>query len=160
MLSASAMRSVGFLTLAFNGLLFNSSTGLHLSSSSFCGQSLQFQNAVAAIKDRSSTASGLASLTMRKQKASDRRTRRMQRGGEDVAQDMINQSVQKTITSIPMTQWNYKNRGTAYQPMMKEKSGGRGRARKRSTLYHSLSSYHSKFLNLLTAEYKAEVRLQ
>ena len=83
----------------------------------------------------------------------------MQRGGDDVAQDMINESLQRTITTVPMTQWNYKSRGNARQPQIrKEKSGGRGRSRKRSTLYHSLSSYHSKYLNLLTAEYKAEVR--
>lgn len=36
---------------------------------------------------------------------------------------------------------------------------GRGRSKKRSTLYHLLSSYHDHFLQLLTMEYKAEVRL-
>ena len=35
-------------------------------------------------------------------------------------------------------------------------SGGRGRSRKRSMLYTSLSFYHNKFMQLLQAEYKAE----
>ena len=153
MLSPRAVRSIAYLALILNELI-NTSNGLQLfSSSSFCGQKVHCENAVSNHRPTA----GVASLTMRKQKASDRRTRRLQRGGDDIAQDMINQSLQRTITSMPMTQWNYKSRGNEQQPR-KEKSGGRGRSRKRSTLYHSLSSYHSKFLNLLTAEYKAEVR--
>ena len=153
MLSARAVRSIAYVALVLNELI-NTSIGLQLySSSSFCGQKVHCGNVVSVHRPTA----GMASLTMRKQKASDRRTRRLQRGGDDIAQDMINQSLQRTITSMPMTQWNYKSRGNVQQPS-KEKSGGRGRSRKRSTLYHSLSSYHSKFLNLLTAEYKAEVR--
>jgi len=39
------------------------------------------------------------------------------------------------------------------------KSGGRGRALKRSYTYAALSAYHSIFGNLLTEEFRAEVRL-
>jgi hypothetical protein len=102
---------------------------------------------------------GAASLSMRKQKASDRRTRRMQRGGEELAQDLIRENLRSTITSSPMSvvgQWNYKGNGVQPRP---EKTGGRGRSRKRGTLYNSLSSYHNNFLTLLTAEYQAEVRV-
>ena len=35
--------------------------------------------------------------------------------------------------------------------------GGRGRARKRLKLYNSLASYHSTFLELISAEYQMEV---
>ena len=102
--------------------------------------------------------SGAASLTMRKQKASDRRTRRMQRGGEDVTQEVILENLRQTMTSSPMelAEWKYKKRGV--HPI-KQKTGGRGRSRKRATLYNSLSSYHNKFLQLRTTEYQAEVRI-
>lgn len=101
--------------------------------------------------------SGAASLTMRKQKASDRRTRRMQMGGEQIVQELIRDNLRQTITSSPMEttgQWKYKKR--IVQPI-REKTGGRGRSRKRATLYNSLSSYHNKFLRLLTDEYQHEV---
>ena len=35
--------------------------------------------------------------------------------------------------------------------------GGRGRSRKRSALYSNLASYHTLYLELLTAEFLAEV---
>jgi hypothetical protein len=103
--------------------------------------------------------SGAGSLTMRKQKASDRRTRRMQMGGEQIVQELIRDNLRQTITSSPMDvtgEWKYKK--PRVQPI-KEKSGGRGRSRKRATLYNSLSSYHNKFLSLLTDEYRHEVGL-
>jgi hypothetical protein len=98
-----------------------------------------------------------AYLTMRKQKASDRRTRRMQRGGEEATEEVILKTLRQTITKSPMelAEWGYKQRGVA---PIKEKTSGRGRSRKRATLYNSLSSYHNKFLQLLTTEYQAEVR--
>ncbi len=102
--------------------------------------------------------SGVSSLSMRKQKASDRRTRRMQRGGEDIAQDLILENLRNTITRNPMEvagAWNIKQGG--FPSQIREKTGGRGRSRKRATLYNSLSSYHNKFFSLLTAEYRAEV---
>jgi hypothetical protein len=40
----------------------------------------------------------------------------------------------------------------------RKRTPGRGRSRKRSTLYNSLAFYHNKFLILLTDEYQAEVR--
>jgi regulator of nonsense transcripts 1 len=89
-------------------------------------------------------------LTMRKQKASDRRTRRMQKG-EDVAVDVSS----RTITSSPMAAASWQHKKLA--PTQRQQSrAGRGRARKRSNLYNTLSSYHSHFLSLLTAEYRAE----
>jgi hypothetical protein len=102
--------------------------------------------------------SGASTWTMRKQKASDRRTRRMQRGAEDLAQGLIRENLQQTITSSPMDLSNWGGKQKMIQPI-KEKTGGRGRSRKRATLYHSLSSYHNTFLGLLTEEYKAEVRV-
>jgi hypothetical protein len=105
-------------------------------------------------------------MTMRKQKASDRRTRRMQRGGgEELAlQETIQDNIIKTITSSPMdlAEWKYKRVGNsvvtpAAEQHQQHKAQGRGRSRKRQTLYNSLASYHTKFLRLLTVEYQAEV---
>lgn len=103
--------------------------------------------------------SGAASLSMRKQKSSDRRTRRLQRGGEELTQDLIRENLRNAITSSPMEltgAWSQKHRGGF--PSQTQKAGGRGRSRKRATLYNSLSTYHNKFFSLLTAEYQAEVR--
>ena len=93
-----------------------------------------------------------ATLSMRKQKASDRRTRRLQRGLLEEDDVMT-----ETVTTSPMqtAQWLQKTPTT--EAMIPLKTGGRNRSRKRSTLYNSLSSYHNHFLQLLTAEYKAEV---
>lgn len=112
-------------------------------------------------------------MTMRKQKASDRRTRRMQRGGEDLALQEIQDNIIKTITRSPMdvAEWNLKKQGRTLVPTStstttseqqqqqqhKATPHGRGRSRKRLTLYNSLASYHTKFLRLLTVEYQAEV---
>jgi hypothetical protein len=101
--------------------------------------------------------SGAASLTMRKQKASDRRTRRMQKGGELIVQELIRDNLSKTITSSPMDstgEWKYKKISVQ---QVREKTGGRGRSRRRATLYNSLSSYHNNFFRLLTDEYQHEV---
>ena len=98
---------------------------------------------------------------MRKQKASDRRTTRRQRGGDELTQERIKERLSErevTITSSPMTKkgdWKLKRQGDVIDP--RAKTGGRGRSKKRSLLYNSLSLYHNKFLNYLTAEYKAEV---
>ncbi len=101
-------------------------------------------------------------MTMRKQKASDRRTRRMQRGSEEIAQELIRDNLLRdSVTNSPMAAagpWNIKRDvHNAQNVIVKDKTGGRGRSRKRSILYTSLSSYHNKFLQLLTAEYLAEV---
>jgi hypothetical protein len=104
--------------------------------------------------------SGAASLTMRKQKASDRRTRRMQMGGDRIVQELIRDNLSQTITSSPMDstgEWKYKK--LKIVQAMREKTGGRGRSRRRAKLYNSLSSYHNNFFRLLTDEdeYQHEV---
>lgn len=98
------------------------------------------------------------SLTMRKQKASNRRTRRSQLG-EDIP---VIATTTTTVTKSPMegAKWGARTKHTiGANNRISTRTGGRNRARKRSTLYNSLSSYHSHFLELLTAEYKAEVSL-
>ena len=109
---------------------------------------------------------------MRKQKASDRRTRRMQRGNaDDIVQDIIRDNIlrENTYLSNPMTKagsWKQKSSSVIQPPPIKDTTptptggaggGGRGRSRKRSMLYNGLSSYHNKFLHLLTTEFRAEV---
>ena len=134
-----------------------SSSALSLSSfSQFHGTSLQ---SFSTKPQQQHHASGAASLTMRKQKASDKRTRRMQMGGDQIVQELIRDNLRQTLTSSPMQQtgeWNQKKQQGEIQ--YKEKTGGRGRSRKRATLYNSLSSYHNKFLKMLTDEYNHEVR--
>jgi hypothetical protein len=99
-------------------------------------------------------------LTMRKQKSSDKRTRRSQRG-VDEATTATTAFTTTTITTSPMETAKWKHKKTilasANNNRIPTKTGGRNRARKRSTFYNSLSSYHNHFLELLTAEYKAEV---
>jgi hypothetical protein len=145
------------VAVAFIGAWSPMCSSLSLSSfSGFHGAKLLNQN-----DHWSLSRSGAASWTMRKQKASDRRTTRLQRGGEELAQELIVESLQKTIISSPMdlAEWKYKSRGNAQAlPMATEKTGGRGRSRKRSALYNCLSSYHSNFLQLLTDEFHVEVR--
>lgn len=145
------MRPLILLTLT----ILTTTLGLSLSSfSQFHGASLQSFST----KPQHHT-SGAASLTMRKQKASDRRTRRMQMGGDQIVQELIRDNLRQTVTSSPMQQtgqWNQKKRRGIQS--YKEKTGGRGRSRKRATLYNSLSSYHNKFLRLLTDEYNHEAR--
>jgi hypothetical protein len=159
--------SVSLLMAVLVGLVHVSSRcccyGLSISSSSsFHGRLLQIPKTFPASRRQSPS----THLFMRKQKASDRRTRRLQRGGEedDTAQVLITKSLEKTITNSPMADapWNYKSRGNQLQQIQQlqqqqQQLGGRGRSRKRSTLYNSLSSYHQKYLNLLTVEYQAEV---
>jgi len=103
---------------------------------------------------------GAASWTMRKQKASDRRTRRLQRGSDEIVQERIIENLKNTMTNSPMQSVGVWNKKTGTVPsQIKEKTGGRGRSRKRATLYNSLSTYHNKFFTLLTDEYRAEVCL-
>ncbi|KAL7579834.1 hypothetical protein ACA910_004847 [Epithemia clementina (nom. ined.)] len=104
---------------------------------------------------------------MRKQKASDKRTRRRQKGNLSEEEEYFSRP---TLTQSPMQQrgrWNdKKSDSAAYERSSSPTSsasssvtvsgGGRGRSRKRSAFYHSLSFYHDKFLSLLTDEYKAE----
>jgi hypothetical protein len=140
-------------------ILVPTSTALSLSSySGFHGTAFGWrQNPIHEDSNRAKI-SGAASLSMRKQKASDRRTRRLQRGSDEIAQEMILENLKNTMTSSPMESvgvWNQK--GGSISAQIKEKTGGRGRSRKRATLYNSLSTYHNKFFTLLTDEYRAEV---
>jgi len=114
-------------------------------------------------------------ITMRKQKASDKRTTRRQRG-EDLLEDAGFVSASQvalpppsaTLMTSPMlgNLWKLKHGSemqnvihpaavaAAAQPVA---GGGRQRSRKRSTLYNSLAFYHNSFVNQLTFEFKAEV---
>lgn len=104
-----------------------------------------------------------ATLYMRKQKAGDKRTSRRQRGQVDESSASLllsssNSSAAASLTTSPMAAqggWNKKTT-KAVVPAQASTTGGRGRSRKRSMLYTSLSFYHNKFLQLLQAEYKAE----
>jgi hypothetical protein len=138
--------------------------GFSLASfSSFHGTRLHTDYSSSKKFQYSSSKTTNAVITMRKQKASDRRTRRMQRGGEELVQDMIREKLTQseiTITSSPMDKkgkWKQRKLGTIAASDIREKTKGRGRSRKRSILYNSLSCYHNKFLTLLTKEYLAEV---
>ena len=152
---------------------------LSLSSySSFHGSriiSTQERRSQNSIKDQqrlttssSSSSSSSSWLTMRKQKASDRRTRRMQRGLAEDTQTLILENLQQTMTKSALldSAWGQQAGGGQTRKTVRnqfpnkeqqQKTGGRGRSRKRATLYNTLSSYHNKFLGFLTEEYKAEV---
>jgi len=115
---------------------------------------------------------------MRKQKASDKRTARMQRGiidtpNNDAASTFTPSSLSsssttttatKVLSSSPMTknQWKHKkielraNNGNNKNVNDNAVGGGRGRSRKRFKLYNSLASYHSTFLSLISEEYQME----
>ena len=142
-------------------------------SSRFLGQPLiQHHGAV----PRNNGGGAATTLEMRKQKASDKRTRRQQRGDVVFSPDNL---MTGSITSSPMNgkSWNHKQSSWYQQQQQQQQgptsvlpvpttlttheasTGGRGRSRKRSALYNSLSLYHNKFLSLLTQEYKQEVRI-
>jgi hypothetical protein len=126
-------------------------SALTIKSSSFHGESVKLLHNPVVLPSFSGPRSH---LTMRKQKASDRRTRRRQQGLVDEV------SFVKTLTESPMQArgaWNQKVNLSSPVPTSKA-TGGRGRSLKRQRLYHSLAFYHNQFLGLLTEEYKAEVR--
>jgi hypothetical protein len=118
------------------------------------------------------TCSGSKSyLHMRKQKASDQRTRRRQQMGEDYSSidnglssslSSARMTMTTTLTTSPMDTATWKSKKLIGITMPTKSSnvggGGRGRSRKRSALYNSLAYYHQHFLKYLTAEYQAEVR--
>ena len=174
---------------------------LSLQSSVFHGRSL----VVSSPSYSASTSRSSSEITMRKQKASDRRTRKRQRGEiEDDRMEAVGSLSTTTLTTSPMSAagpWNHKQQSSASSMSTLERQApsllqqqlqatgagaaqsvygnsgdyasapvsgtaaparkrtpGRGRSRKRSTLYNSLAFYHNKFLILLTDEYQAEVR--
>ena len=165
------------LLLPFSSKTF-SSLQLTSSSTSFLGT---------AVRDYAPTTpshqgSCSSFLIMRKQKASDRRTRRRQRGEEP---DLLQQSFatlstkilavattspsstassSTTFTVSPMqgATWQHKRSsmaGGAVAVTTDEKANqhGRGRSRKRTALYQTLAHYQNVFLRQLTAEYQSEV---
>lgn len=94
---------------------------------------------------------------MRKQKASDKRTRRRQKGVL-----VMEDEARVTVTSNPMqnAQWKAKS---GIEPMNVVRTavspeGGRGRSRKRTSFYQMLQYYHASFLEPLTKEYESEER--
>ena len=113
---------------------------------------------------------------MRKQKASDKRTARMQRGQIDNPDVTFtppplssSSSATQILNSSPKTKNQWKNKkielraagvgGSVSAGAQQQQTGGRGRARKRLKLYNSLASYHSTFLDLISEEYQMEVSL-
>lgn len=111
----------------------------------------------------------IMTIVMRKQKASDKRTTRLQKGLEfEHLSSFAAISTSKgttpfpqisgVVTSSPMTTatWDYKSIDLTSVTALKE-SAGRGRARKRAQLYSGLAAYHTEFMSLLTEEYRAEV---
>ncbi len=124
--------------------------------SSFIGES-----AVRHVTLQTASASS-AKITMRKQKASDKRTRRMQRGQhvlDPLTDALSSRSGITPVTPMSSGAWSHKEVVTNQFQSSANREGGRGRSRKRSIVYSSLSSYHNHFLELLTAEFLAEVRL-
>eukprot|EP00814_Leptocylindrus_danicus_P000674 CAMPEP_0116048430 /NCGR_PEP_ID=MMETSP0321-20121206/29548_1 /TAXON_ID=163516 /ORGANISM="Leptocylindrus danicus var. danicus, Strain B650" /LENGTH=938 /DNA_ID=CAMNT_0003530631 /DNA_START=274 /DNA_END=3087 /DNA_ORIENTATION=- len=117
---------------------------------------------------------------MRKQKSSDRRTRRMQRGdfgpgdGANVSPSSTSSSFLSTVqqsdsrnnnlvNNSPMSAAKWKHKRTSAPGVLNidaaggnRKRGGRGRAQKRSYTYAALSAYHSLFCELLGLEFSAE----
>jgi len=95
-------------------------------------------------------------LTMRKQKASDKRTRRRQQGLEDDPAA----GLPTTITESPMRRGVWKGKRNAFPvPEDSPRRGGRQRSQKRRNLYSALSKYHMSFLKALTEEFRVEVRV-
>ena len=63
-----------------------------------------------------------------------------------------------SLISSPMDTSAWKWKEIEQKTAKNERNLGRGRSAKRSGLYQELSSYHSTFLSLLTAEYRVEVK--
>ena len=152
---------VSFLLVIAMTVTTTTTDALSMSLSRFHGRSLAMAPKPQQLVHNSNDN---ALWTMRKQKASFKRTRMMQRG-EPLSDNL--QSAQParidTMTNSPMADQNWngghrKKVAPAHRPRQLEKGGGRGRSRKRSNLYGALSTYQQRFLHELTAEYKAEVR--
>ncbi len=102
-----------------------------------------------------------STITMRKQKASDKRTRRMQRSSQLLENtESLSRQGNGPLTPMSTGQWKHKSLSSSRALLGNtDTSGGRGRSRKRSAIYSNLASYHTQFLELLTAEFLAEVSL-
>jgi hypothetical protein len=137
-----------FLAICTASLLSSASSLSHSPASNFIGtQVLQFhpQNG--------------SSLTMRKQKASDKRTRRMQRNLEIESSRSALEIRSATSTLSPLSTGNTQQKYVSSQNRFESISRGRGRSRKRSAVYNNLASYRNHFLELLTQEFTAEVSI-
>lgn len=98
------------------------------------------------------------SITMRKQKASDKRTSRMQKNHdtESFTDTIALRTGTSPLTPMSTGQWKHKTVVVMNQLESTGRLGGRGRSRKRSAVYSNLASYHGQFLELLTKEFLAE----
>lgn len=117
------------------------------SSSSFMGERISSLRAV------SQTRTVKSYISMRKQKASDKRTSRRQREGRT-----LQLLETPTITASPMQGNAWKQKVVEEYANPEPITRGRQRSRKRSNLYNMMARYHNSFLSALTLEYKAEVR--
>ena len=145
------------------------------SSSSFHGMQIINPTTYHATAYKPRRPSSNSLLVMRKQKASDKRTARMQRGVIDNAettftQPSLSSSTTQILNSSPMTKSKWKHKkvelraaGEGSSSSLGSRNGnnnnnmGRGRARKRLKLYNSLASYHFTFLEMIQEEYQMEV---
>lgn len=124
------------------------------STSSFVGQ--RVRHGTITQNDTTVTRTVRSFISMRKQKASDKRTSRRQREGPQLLEKPI------TITASPMqgSAWAQKVISSiedrANSDLSNAPTGGRQRSRKRSNLYNRMARYHNTFLSALTLEYKAE----
>jgi hypothetical protein len=172
----SAIGGGGIVLLGLSFVLLQwQACALHCPSS-FHGTRMSYYTTTTTTTSYSNHGNMLRSstLVMRKQKASDKRTARMQRGNVDVgsASSFTPPSLAtatQILTSTPMTnsEWRHKSVDVKSSGVVAVgnnanvddtiAAGGRGRARKRLKLYNSLASYHSTFLELISEEYQMEV---
>ena len=161
-----------FLVLSIALSAISLSWGLSFSSSSFHGTRVIHSPTM----NNNQAAAGISNLVMRKQKASDKRTARRQRGIIDDNNSnadgtatftppplSTSSSATQILNSSPMTKSQWKDKKIEMRAAgvggnnNVNNGGGRGRARKRLKLYNSLASYHSTFLELISEEYQMEV---
>lgn len=140
-------------------LLVSHASGLTLHSG-FTGKTLSSNLKVAHKYDHHHLSDDTL-LTMRKQKASDKRTTRRQRNqeAESLSFTSTMTSTISPVTPMELGAWNHKTiRNTFPTKSDTTVIKSRGRSRKREALYNSLASYNNHFLELLTAEFLTEVR--
>ncbi len=152
MISFTSTMAIIALGASFS-LVPSHSLSLRLHSSQFLG------NNVNSFSKENEKSSNRMIITMRKQKASNKRTTRLQRGDDDNSQVSTMDFLSSLVTPTSTSSWNYKS--VSSPALLKNVSNlnekGRGRSRKRSQYYNSLSAYHTHFLDLITAEFLAEV---
>lgn len=140
------------LSTAALSVLFLSHASCLTLHSSFMGQT--FSNVMAV-----NHFSGDTLLTMRKQKASDKRTTRRQRNQETESFSFTSTMTSTVGPVSPMESgaWRHKTIRNTFPSKSDTVIKTRGRSRKREALYNTLASYNNHFLELLTAEFLAEV---